>query len=93
MQPVLQDRIVISRIRALAAIDVVRNFRSMPDGVAQGLQPFERGLFSVRFGKPGRHNTIQPPDGSCEGLAARSSIVRFDRSSGSLSSIRRHTVW
>jgi hypothetical protein len=47
MQPVLQDGVVISRIRALAAIDVVCDLRPMPDGIAQGLQPAETGLFGV----------------------------------------------
>jgi len=47
MQPVLQDRVVIPRIGALAAIDVVRDLRSVPDGIAEGLQPAERGLFGI----------------------------------------------
>jgi hypothetical protein len=34
MQPVLQDRVVVSRVAALAAIDPERDLRSMPDGVA-----------------------------------------------------------
>jgi hypothetical protein len=39
MQPVLQDRVVVSWVAALAAIDPERDIRSMPDGIAQGLQP------------------------------------------------------
>ena len=92
MQPVLQDRVVVSRIAALAAIDPVGDLRSVPDGVAQGLQPAECGLFGIRLGEPGRHGAVHHADGSGEGSAARSSIVRFVCSSGSLSSIRRHTV-
>jgi len=55
MQPVLQDRIVVSRVTALAVIDPERDIRPVPDGIAKGFQPAERGLFSLRFGEPGRH--------------------------------------
>ena len=55
MQPVLQDRIVVSGIGTLAAIDVVRDLRSIPDGIAQGLQPAERRLFGIGLGKARGH--------------------------------------
>src|SRR5438132_3178757 len=55
MQPVLQDRVVVSRVATLAAIDPERDLRSMPDGVAQALQPAERCLFGVRLGEAPTH--------------------------------------
>ena len=60
MQPVLEDRIVVSGVAALAAIDIVRDIRSIPDGVAKGLQPAERGLFGIGLGEPGRHGLTGP---------------------------------
>jgi hypothetical protein len=55
MQPVLEDRIVVAWVAALAAIDIVGDIRPIPDGVAKGLQPAERGLFGIGLGEPGRH--------------------------------------
>ena len=55
MQPVLQDRVAVSLVGELAAVDVVRDLRSMPDGIAQGLQPAERGLFSIGLGEASAH--------------------------------------
>src|SRR5437016_4480729 len=55
MQPVLQDRVVVSRVAALAAIDPERDLRSMPDGVAQALQPAERSLFGIGLGEAAAH--------------------------------------
>ena len=87
MQPILQDRIAIPRIAALAAIDLEPDLRSMPDSIAQCLQPAERGLFGVQLGEAGGYGL----SGDGSGGAPRSAL-KFACSSGSLSSIRRHTV-
>jgi hypothetical protein len=55
MQPVLQDRIAVSGVRALAAIDVERDPGPVPESIAQALQPAERGLFGVRLGEAAAH--------------------------------------
>ena len=41
-----------TRIAALATIDPERDFRPMPDGIAQRLQPAEGGLFASDSVKP-----------------------------------------
>jgi hypothetical protein len=53
--PVLQDRIAVSGVRALAAIDVERDPGPVPESIAQALQPAERGLFGVRLGEAAAH--------------------------------------
>ena len=72
MQPVLQDRVAVLRVSALAAIDVVRNLRSLPDGVAQGFQSAERGLFGIRLGETASHRrTLRRHDENGLSLALR----------------------
>jgi hypothetical protein len=72
MRPVLQDRVMISGIGALAAIDIVRGLRSVPDGIAQGFQPAERRLFSIGLGEARTHRTaFRPSDGNVQFLAWR----------------------
>jgi len=63
VQPVLQDRVAVSLVGALAAVDVVRDLRPVLDRVAQGFEPAERGLFGVRLGEPGGHALFGPGQG------------------------------
>jgi hypothetical protein len=55
MQPVLQDRIAVSRVGAFPTIYVVRDLRPVPDRIAQALQPAERGFFGIRLGEAPTH--------------------------------------
>jgi len=55
MRPVLQDCVVVALVGTLATVDIVGNLRAVPDGIAQGLQPAEHGLFGIGLGEPGGH--------------------------------------
>src|SRR6266404_3472248 len=58
MQPVLQDRVAVSWVAAFAAIDPERDVGPVPDGIAQCLQPAERGLFGIRLGEASTHRHV-----------------------------------
>ncbi len=72
VKPVLQDRVMVFRIGALAALDVERDLRTVPDRIAEGFQPAERRLLGIGLGKAAAHRpALCSCDGNVELLAWR----------------------
>jgi hypothetical protein len=79
IQPILQDRVVISLVGALGAADTERNLGPVFDAVPEGIEPAERRRLGIGFGKARHHS------GSARSAASEA------RSCGRLSSTTRQT--